>query len=111
MDRLTQYRQCVRRILEERATWLPRTVSVKSEVIVDPASDHYELLQLGWNGRRRIHTVVFHIDIIDGKVWVQHDATDRPVVDDLLAAGIPASDIVLGFHPAELRPHTEFAVG
>ena len=34
----------------------------------------------------------------------------RPVAEELLAAGIPHEDIVLGFHPADLRHHTNFAV-
>jgi hypothetical protein len=28
----------------------------------------------------------------------------------LLAAGVPKSDIVLAFHPPEIRQHTDFAV-
>ncbi len=43
-------------------------------------------------------------------MWIQYDGTNRPVADELLAAGIPREDIVLGFHPAELRPLTDFAV-
>jgi hypothetical protein len=31
--------------------------------------------------------------------------------EELLAAGIPREDIVLAFHPAELRHLTGFAVG
>ncbi|WP_319592610.1 element excision factor XisI family protein [Zarconia navalis] len=47
--------------------------------------------------------------IKNGKVWVEQDSTDLCVVDDLLAAGIPASDIVLGFHHPNKRKLTEFA--
>jgi hypothetical protein len=32
------------------------------------------------------------------------------VVGELLEAGVPAEDIVLGFHPAFVRHHTGFAV-
>jgi hypothetical protein len=42
---------------------------------------------------------------------VQHDGTSCPVADELLAAGIPREDIVLGFHPPDVRRHTAFAVG
>jgi hypothetical protein len=51
-----------------------------------------------------------HIDIIDDKVWIQYDGTSRPVADELVAEGIPREDIVLGFHPAEVRQYTDFAV-
>ena len=45
------------------------------------------------------------------RLLIQYDGTDRPVADELLAAGVPREDIVLGFQPAHVRPHTEFAVG
>jgi XisI protein len=51
-----------------------------------------------------------HIDIIGNKVWLQYDGTTRPVADELVAAGIPREDIVLGFHPPEARQYTDFAV-
>jgi len=44
-------------------------------------------------------------------VWIQYDGTDRPVADALIEAGIPQTDIVLAWHPRELRHHTGFAVG
>ncbi|WP_083468863.1 element excision factor XisI family protein [Nostoc piscinale] len=41
---------------------------------------------------------------------IQYDGTSEPVVEALLAAGILHKDIVLGFHPAELRQYTDFAI-
>jgi hypothetical protein len=111
MDQLTRYRQIIRRVLEEYASWTPANAQLRTEVVFDPALDHFELVECGWEGHRRVHIVLFHLDIIDGKIWVQHDATDRPIAEELVRAGIPKSDIVIGFHPADLRKHTEFAVG
>jgi XisI protein len=54
---------------------------------------------------------VLHIDIKDGKVWVQHNGTERAIADDLMEQGVPAQDIVLGFHSPSKRKFTEFAVG
>jgi hypothetical protein len=67
-------------------------------------------MHVGWDGMRRVHGCVVHIDILDEKIWIQHDGTSRPVAEALLAAGIPREAIVLGFHPAALRHHTDFAV-
>jgi hypothetical protein len=111
MDRLNQYREIVRRVIEEYARYRPSHGQIDTEAVVDPARDHYEVLHVGWDGVRRVHGSVIHLDIIDGKVWIQYDGTDRPVADELVAAGIPREDIVLGFHPAEVRHHTGFAVG
>jgi hypothetical protein len=55
--------------------------------------------------------VVLHFDIIDGKFSVQYDGTDRPVVEELEAAGVPREDIVLAFHSPDTRRLTGYAVG
>jgi hypothetical protein len=78
---------------------------------VDRTRDHYVVMNVGWHGERREHGCVIHLDIIGGKVWIQHDGTNWPVADELLAAGIPREDIVLGFHPPNVRRYTHFAVG
>src|SRR5271167_2349050 len=110
MDRVDRYRVIVRRVIEEYAEGKPSQGQITTEAIVDPDKDHYEVMHVGWDDQRRVHGSVVHIDIIDGKVWIQHDGTNRPVADELMAAGIPQEDIVLAWHPRELRHHTGFAV-
>jgi hypothetical protein len=111
VDRLERYRDVVRRVVEEYARLAPSRRDVETEAVIDADRDHYEVMHVGWDGHRRIHGCVIHVDIRDGKIWIQHDGTDRPVADELLAAGVPREDIVLGFHPADVRKYTEFAVG
>jgi hypothetical protein len=112
MDKLTRYREIIRKELEGYATWLTKPGGqLRCEVVFDPVLDHFELIKVGWEGHRRTHIVLFHLDIIDGKVWVQHDATDRPIAPELVAAGIPKEDIVLGFQPADVRQYTGYGVG
>jgi hypothetical protein len=111
MDKLERYRDIVRRVIQEYARYKPAHGQIETEAIEDRERDHYEVMHVGWDGVRRVHGTVVHIDIHDGKVWVQYDGTSRPVAEALMAAGIPREDIVLGFHPAELRRLTGFAVG
>jgi hypothetical protein len=111
MDKLNRYREIVCRIIAEYASHKPVNGNIASEAVIDRDHDHYQVMQVGWEKTRRVHGCVIHLDIIDGKIWIQHDGTNRPVADELLAADIPPQDIVLGFHPASLRHHTEFAVG
>jgi hypothetical protein len=111
VDKLERYRDIVARVVEEYARYKPSNGQIDTEAIADRAKDHYEVMHVGWDGVRRVHGSVIHLDIIGGKVWIQHDATNRPVAEELLAAGIPREDIVLGFHPPNVRRHTDFAVG
>ncbi len=111
MDRVERYREIVRRVIQEYARYKPSHGQIETEAIADREKDHYEVMHVGWDGVRRVHGSVVHIDIIAGKVWVQYDGTSRPVAEELIDAGIPREDIVLGFHPAEERHLTGFAVG
>ncbi|MHC5722687.1 MAG: element excision factor XisI family protein [Nostoc sp.] len=45
---------------------------------------------------RRIHGCLVHIDLIDGKIWIQRDGTEEGIAADLERAGIPKEHIVLG---------------
>lgn len=60
---------------------------------------------------RYYHGCMIHMDFKDGKIGVQHDGTDLPVVDELEKAGVPKEDIVLGFIPPDRRQYTGYAVG
>jgi hypothetical protein len=111
MDTLTRYRQIVRQLIAEYARYKPSHGQIDPEVVIDPERDHYELLHVGWDDQRRVHGAVLHIDIIGGKVWIQHDGTEDGVAEELVEAGIPRQDIVLGFRPADVRPLTGYGVG
>jgi hypothetical protein len=111
MDKLDRYRDIVRRLIEEYASYKPANGQIDTEAVADRERDHYEVMHVGWDGVRRVHGSVVHIDIIGDKVWIQYDGTTRPVAEELIAAGIPREDIVLGFHPTELRQFTGFGVG
>ncbi len=62
-----------------------------------------------WQDKKYIHRSPIHMEVIDGKIWIQHDDTEDGVADDLLWAGVPREDIVLGFRHPEMRIHTGFA--
>src|SRR3989442_9102011 len=111
MDTLPRYRELIRKLLTEYASHRPSHGEIDTELILVPEKDHYELLHVGWDGPRRVHGSVIHIDIIGDKIWIQYDGTNRPVAEELVAAGIPREAIVLAFHPPFVRPHTGFATG
>lgn len=110
MDTLAQYRTIIKDLIRQYATYQPARGDVQIEMIFDDLNDHYELMYAGWNGPYRIHGSVVHIDIRDGKVWIQHDGTEDGIADELVQAGIPHDRIVLAFKSPDIRLHTDFAV-
>jgi hypothetical protein len=110
VDKLSTYREILRRVLHEYAAWTDGK-GVTAEVVEDPAKDHFELMRFGWENGRRVHGAILHADIIDGKIWIQHDGTNRPLAEELTAAGVPKEEIVLGYKPPRIRPLTGYAIG
>jgi len=111
MDQLPRYRAIIRELIQAYAQYQPARGDVQIEVIFDEANDHYELMYAGWNGPYRIHGSVLHLDICQGKVWVQYDGTEDGIAEELVKAGIPREHIVLAFKSPDIRPYTGFAVG
>jgi hypothetical protein len=111
MDRLTQYRQWVRQVIEEYSQYKPTYGEVELETILDTDRDHYQLLSVGWNQYQRIHGSILHLDIRDGKIWVQYDGTEEGIANRLVELRVPQQDIVLAFHPPYKRQYTSFATG
>jgi hypothetical protein len=82
---------------------------IEAETVFDRESDRYLLMVLGWDGMKRIHGCLAHLDINDGKIWIQRDGTETGIANELVRKGIPKDQIVLAFHSSELRRYTEFA--
>ena len=83
---------------------------IDSQLIFDIERDHYQITNIGWDGNRRVHSCVLHLDIIDGKVWIQHNSTEMAIGSELSKMGILNSDIILGFQAPYLRQYTDFGV-
>ena len=51
-----------------------------------------------------------HLDLKQGKVWLQKNTTDFNPVKDLVELGVKKEDIVLGLQPPFKRPYTDYGV-
>ncbi|MEB3343424.1 XisI protein [Okeania sp.] len=109
MDKLEKYRQLVREILTSHAEIANTNDTVKDELIFDTERDHYQLAYIGWRGDKRIFGAVMHLDIIDGKIWIQYNGTEESVAERLEEMGVPPTDIVIGFHSSFKRQFTRYA--
>jgi hypothetical protein len=109
MDPLDAFRDAIERILTEHAATPGSYGEVRSEVVADRARDRYLVMDVGWKGYERIHEVLIHVDIIEGKLWIQYDGTEDGIAPQLVAEGVPRDRIVLGFKPPEVRKYTDFA--
>lgn len=108
-NRLNAYRNIIEQTLMEIANYIPQDSQSPHKTVFDRNSDSYALIEAGWIDNQRVHQFIIHIEIINGKVWVQADNTDLNITRELEHAGIPRNYIVLGFQPPAVRPFTEYA--
>jgi len=109
MDSLDPWRDAIERILTEHASSPGSYGDVRSEVVADRKRDRYLLVDVGWKGLERVHEALIHVDLIDGKIWIQYDGTEEGIATQLAAEGVPRDRIVLGFKPPDVRKFTDFA--
>ncbi len=114
MDKkIKKYRQIITTLLKEYAATPALTlpeVEVEDQLLLDTERDHYQILAVGWEKGKRVYYPIFHLDIKDGKIWVQEDASDADLVGELEKRGVTKKDIVLAFHAPTSRPFTGYAV-
>ena len=110
MDALETYRVATERVLTEYARFLTTDAETVCETVFDRVNDRYLIVEVGWEKGRRIYGTLLHVDVFDGKLWIQHDGTEDGVAGELVAAGVPKDRIVLGFRAPSLRAQSEFAV-
>lgn len=112
MDKLDKYRQIIQKILSEYRDWAAgaNQAGVQECVSFDPIRDHYFWFSVGWAGKRRDFGMTVYLRIKQNKIWIEEDWTKQGIANDLLEAGVPSEDIVLGFQHLSKRSLTEFAV-
>lgn len=111
MDKIERYRKDIQQVLTDYVNDGSSASEVRTELVFDTVRDHYQVVYAGWENRRRMYGCVLHLDIIDGKIWIQHDGTEVGMATELVKLGVPKDDIVLAFHEPFVRQYTGFAVG
>jgi hypothetical protein len=108
MDKVTQYREYVQTLLSQYAKDDVSDDEVEVQLIFDTQRDHYQWMNVGWQQFNRIYRCIVHLDIKDGKIWLQQNLTDQNPAEELVEMGVPREDIVLGLQPPYKRQYTEY---
>lgn len=82
----------------------------KSNKIFDIERDRYQVVSVGWNNQRRIYGCMMHLDIKNGKIWIQQNTTEVDIATELVKMGVPKHDIIISFHTPKMRQLTDFGV-
>jgi hypothetical protein len=107
---LKEVKQIIKNLFNEYVEFFGVQPNLEIESVYDDERGHYELIQQGWIGLRRVHGIFLHVDIKENKIWIQHDGTNIGIATELMEAGIPAEQIVLGFRSPAERKNSIFAL-
>jgi hypothetical protein len=112
MDKLTEYPQLIKRILNDHVELCNRTpdVDIETFLVIDELNGHYIWMNLGWSKGERITGMTVYVRIRNGKFWIEEDWTEDGIATELVHAGVPKEDIILAFHEPKMRQYTDFAV-
>ena len=89
MDRTLKYAEILTQVLRERSqVKYPLNPGLKVVSSCDRDSGQFLLIRIGWNKDEWVHSILFHAQLINGKVIIEADMTEglKPL---LLEAGIP----------------------
>jgi hypothetical protein len=110
VDVLESYRQIIQSLLTAYAAIPIANGSIECYTVFDTQQDHYQVMNVGWDGHRRVYGCILHLDIKNGKVWLEQNMTEMSIASELVKRGIPKEDIILGFQAPELREYTGYGV-
>ena len=110
MDKLDRYREFIKSLISKYANSDPANDKVEVQLILDAERDHYQWMNVGWQGAERVYRCIMHFDIKDGKIWLQQNLTDRDPAEELVEMGVPKGDIILGLQMPSKRLYTDYGV-
>lgn len=109
MDNIVSYRNIIQALLTDYAAIPISNGEIECYTVFDAQKDHYQVMNVGWDGHRRVYGCVLHLDIKTEKIWIQQNMTEIRVAQELVARGVATTDIVLGFQAPEMREYTDYA--
>ncbi len=98
MDRLNEYRQIVRELLSDFVK-----NDINGQLIFDSDRDRYLVMHNEWQDDYRIYGCAIQLDIIDSKIWIQHNSTEIYIERELIQRGVSPQDIIFGFRSPSVR--------
>ena len=112
MDRVTFLQEKINAVIAEYLKNLRQAdnQNIDFQPIIDDKGKHFQLIAVGWEGKQRVFNLLFHLDIIGEKIWIQADKMEDSVAEVLVENVVYKKEIVLAYFPDYHRAYTEYAV-
>ncbi len=111
MDNTIKYQKAILDLFQEYDEFWGDSGGLQNRIVADTKRHAYVLISFGWRKNQSYtHLLCFHLEIINGKIWIHENNTEAMIADELMEKGVAREDIVLGFLEPETRVHSGFAV-
>lgn len=110
MDSSIKYKSIVRSIIEEYGSIKSPSSAITPQIIMDEDRGQFMLLASNWHDDSRSYGPYLHLQVNNGKVYVQYNGTDIHIAQELVAKDVAKDDIVLEFQAPYKREHTGYAI-
>lgn len=98
LDQSVSYADVVTQVVSEEVRLQP-SVQPRLKVVssCDRETAQFLLVVIGWDNKRHwMHNILFHAQLVEGKVIIEKDMTEEGLSLALKEAGIPEEDILSG---------------
>ena len=110
MGKTIKYQQAVLELFQEYDNFWGHSNGLQNRIIADTKQNAFILFSFGWqNEDSYTHLLCFHIEIIDGKLWIHENNTEALIADELIEKGVDAEDIILGFVESDVPMYQHLA--
>ncbi len=99
MGTIETYQAIVKQVISHYAQLRPSHGDICLETVFDDKQNRFALMQVGWDGGRRVRGNLIYVTLLNEKVYIEYDGMERGITQDLVAQGIPEQDIILAFLP------------
>jgi XisI protein len=103
MDQTLSYADILTRVVREEGKFQPRLQPIKIISVCDHETWQFLLIAVGRENKRRVDSIIFHAQLIDGTVVIETDNSEEGLTAALIEAGIREKDIISGKAFDELR--------
>lgn len=116
MDKSKKYTKLLKELFEEYKQNNPSFSNpnlgqeVNSFFVMDETNGIFTWFHFGWTKQGRVDSINLFVRLEDGKIHIEEDWTEEGIGTILMERGVPKKDIVVEFHPPEMRQYTDFAL-
>lgn len=104
MERIEKYQKIIEKEVyfwkNHQSSEMP---DVQFKVIVDEAKTNFIVVSMGWRKRVYEYNLLFHIELINDKIYVHEDTTGIGIVKQFINEGVNQDDIVLSYDESQME--------